>query len=101
MTLSYHTAGEVIYWKYDGFEPPYSRAYGEALSASSGYPLELTPDASGYAGYKDWFIQQYDRPGYTVEAGSGTSPLPLAQFDRIYEANAPLVMRALDIVSKA
>lgn len=99
MTLSYHTAGEVIYWKYDGLEPPFSRAYGEALSASSGYPLELTPDASGNAGYKDWFILQYDRPGYTVEAGSGTSPLPLSQFARIFEANAPLVMRALEIVS--
>ena len=101
LTLSYHTAGEVIYWKYDGFEPPFSRAYGEALSAVSGYPLELTPDASGYAGYKDWFIQQYDRPGYTVEAGTGTSPLPLAQLDRIYRANAPLVLKALDIVAGA
>jgi g-D-glutamyl-meso-diaminopimelate peptidase len=101
MTLSYHTAGEVIYWKYDGFEPPRSREIGEKLSAASGYPLETTPYGSGYAGYKDWFIQSYDRPGYTVEAGSGTSPLPLSQFRSLYAANAPLVAAALDIVSKA
>ena len=101
MTLSYHTAGEVIYWKYDGFEPPRSREIGEKLSAASGYPLETTPYESGYAGYKDWFIQSYDRPGYTVEAGAGTSPLPLSQFRSIYAANAPLVAAALDIVSKA
>ena len=101
LTLSYHTAGEVIYWKYDGYEPPGSLLIGETLSEASGYPLELTPDASGYAGYKDWFIQEYNRPGYTVEAGSGTSPLPLDQFERIYSANAPLVLTALEIVSKA
>jgi g-D-glutamyl-meso-diaminopimelate peptidase len=99
LTLSYHTSGEVIYWKYDGFEPPGSLSIGEELSKVSGYPLELTPEASGYAGYKDWFIQEFDRPGYTVEAGSGTSPVSLDQFSRIYSANAPLVLRALEIVS--
>ena len=31
----------------------------------------------GFAGYKDWFIQYYDRPGYTIEVGLGQSPLPL------------------------
>ena len=100
MTLSYHTAGEVVYWKYDGFEPPRSRKTGEKLSAASGYPLETTPYESGYAGYKDWFIQAYDRPGYTIEAGSGSSPLPLSQFRSIYAANAPLVAAALDMVSR-
>ena len=100
MTLSYHTAGKVIYWKYDGFEPTDSRKIGEALSAASGYPLELTPEFSGYAGYKDWFIREYDRPGYTIEAGFGISPLPLSQFQSIYAENAPLVLAALGIISK-
>ena len=46
--------------------------------------MEETPGASGYAGYKDWFIEEYDRPGYTVEAGMGENPLPMKQFERIY-----------------
>jgi g-D-glutamyl-meso-diaminopimelate peptidase len=56
--------------------------------------LELTPDGSAYAGYKDWFIQAYDRPGYTIEAGSGINPLPLDQLSKIYQDNAALLSYA-------
>ena len=97
LTLSYHTQGEVIYWKYLDFEPANSRAIGEELSRVSGYTLELTPSASGYAGYKDWFILNYNRPGYTIEVGTGQNPLPISQFDEIYRANKPLMTTALNL----
>ncbi len=95
LSLSYHTQGQVIYWKYDGFDPPDSQRIGKRLAALSGYVLELTPEASAYAGYKDWFIQQFDRPGYTVEAGLGTAPLPLSQLEEISRANEPLLAYAM------
>ena len=95
LTLSYHTQGQVIYWKYDGFDPPDSERIGRRLAALSGYALERTPEESAYAGYKDWFIQQFDRPGYTVEAGLGTAPLPLSRFEEIYRANEPLLAYAM------
>ena len=57
----------------------------------SGYSVEETPYQSGYAGYKDWFIQTYDRPGYTIEVGLGVSPLPLAQFPTIYKENVGIM----------
>lgn len=85
LTLSFHTQGEVIYWKYLDMAPPGARAIGERFAQVSGYLLEDTPFASGFAGYKDWFIQEYDRPGYTIEAGLGENPLPIEQFDSIYE----------------
>ncbi len=94
LTLSYHTQGEVIYWKYLDFEPAGSRRIGLEFSRLSGYPLELTPSESAYAGYKDWFIQAYDRPGYTIEAGSGINPLPLDQLEKIYQDNAALLSYA-------
>ena len=53
----------------------------------SGYAVEETPTESGYAGYKDWFIQEYDRPGYTIEAGLGVNPLSMEQFPQIYRDN--------------
>ena len=87
LTLSYHSQGEIIYWKYLDYLPPMSFDIGRRMSAASGYSLDETPYASGFAGYKDWFIQEYDRPGYTIEVGRGTSPLPLSQFDRIYRDN--------------
>ena len=95
MTISYHTQGAVIYWRYADFLPKYSEEIGERLATASGYTLETTPVASGNAGYKDWFIQTYNRPGYTVEAGIGENPLPIADFEKIYNDNAPLMAEAL------
>ena len=91
LTLAYHSQGEVIYWKYLDMEPPGARAIGERFAEVSGYVLDDTPYASGFAGYKDWFILRWNRPGYTVEVGSGVNPLPLSQFDEIYEANLGIV----------
>lgn len=98
LTLSYHTQGRVIYWKYLDREPLGSRRIGEKLARLSGYALELTPPESAYAGYKDWFIGDYNRPGYTIEVGSGESPVPIAQFEEIYAENEALLSYAITAV---
>ena len=84
LVLAFHTQGEVIYWQFGGIEVPGARRIGEEFARLSGYELADTPEESAYAGYKDWFIQRYRRPGYTIEAGLGENPLPLTQFDEIY-----------------
>lgn len=94
LALAYHTQGEVIYWQYRDRAPEGSRELGERLAAVSGYALEETPYASAWAGYKDWFIDAFGRPGYTVEAGRGENPLPLSAYDGIWRANAPLLTAA-------
>jgi len=97
LTLSYHTQGEIIYWKYLDYLPPKSREIGKLFERESGYTLEETPLSSGYAGYKDWFIETRNRPGYTIEAGIGNSPLPLSQFDSIYRKNLGILQSGLTI----
>lgn len=92
LILAYHTQGEVIYWKYGNFLPEESEYIGRLFADSSGYRLDLTPPESAYAGYKDWFIQEYDRPGYTIEAGLGENPLPLSQFPKIYHDNIGILV---------
>ena len=57
-----------------------------------GYKLADTPYNSSFAGYKDWFIQNYNRPGFTIEVGLGESPLPLSQFDEIYNDNIGILV---------
>lgn len=95
LTLSYHTQGRVIYWKYGSREPAGSRAIAEQFAAESGYTAELTPYASGHAGYKDWFIQDFDRPGYTIEAGLGENPLPLSQLPVIERSNLGILTHGM------
>ena len=87
LILSYHSQGEVIYWQFQDYNPPRSLEIGEKLSQASGYSLEETPFNSSFAGYKDWFIQNYNKPGYTIEVGIGENPLPISQFDEIYNDN--------------
>lgn len=98
LTLSYHTQGEVIYWKYLNYLPPRSEEIGTALSEASGYSLDTTPYASGFAGYKDWYISYYNRPGYTVEIGLGSNPLPISDFDSVYLPNKRLITTALKLI---
>lgn len=81
--LAFHTQGEVIYWGFEGLEPPEAETIVQEFGRVSGYVPIQTVDS--YAGYKDWFIQEWRRPGYTVELGQGVNPLPLAQFDEIYQ----------------
>ena len=84
LTLSWHTQGKVIYWRYLDREVPGAREIAELFSRVSGYAVEDVPFGSGFAGYKDWFIQDFGRPGFTIEAGLGQNPLPLSQFEEIY-----------------
>ena len=92
LVIAYHTQGQEIYWQFQDFNPPNSLAIGEQLADSSGYTLSETPYNSSFAGYKDWFIQTYNRPGYTIEAGIGENPLPLSQFDEIYQDNLGILV---------
>ena len=92
LILAYHSQGEVIYWKFQNFLPPNSEYIGKQFADASGYLLDLTPLESSWAGYKDWFIQNYNRPGYTIEVGLGENPLPLSQFDKIFNDNLGILV---------
>lgn len=94
LVLAYHTQGGEIYWQFMNYQVPGARELGEKMAEASGYILADAPYASSFAGYKDWFIQKFRRPGYTIEAGRGENPLPLSQFDEIYRDNLPILILA-------
>ena len=95
LVLAYHTQGQEIYWQFRDIFVPGARELGEEFAALSGYRLADTPYNSSFAGYKDWFIQMFRRPGYTIEAGLGENPLPISQLPEIYKANVPILVRSL------
>ena len=92
LILTFHSQGEVIYWQFQNYNPPDALFIGNQFANVSGYSLETTPFNSSFAGYKDWFIQNYNKPGYTIEVGLGTNPLPLSQFDKIYSDNIGILV---------
>ena len=94
LVLAWHTQGEVIYWKFGALEPEGGREMAEKLAAVSGYALEDAPYASAFAGYKDWFIQEFGRPGFTIETGRGENPLPPSAFEKLYPAARAILIAA-------
>ncbi len=94
LVLAYHSQGQVIYWQFSDIFVPGARQLGERLAQVSGYALADTPYESAFAGYKDWFIKNFRRPGYTIEVGLGENPLPLSQFDEIFRDNLGVLITA-------
>lgn len=93
IAIALHTQGEEIYWNYRGFEPGCSRWIAERLAQAGGYkPVKLS---GSDAGYKDWFILQFRRPGFTIELGQGVNPLPMDQFGTIYSRMEPQLLEAM------
>ncbi len=78
-TVSWHTKGEEIYWR---FREPFFHAIRDKklaniLSKSTGYPLR---DAKGSAGgYKDMCIERLRIPAFTVECGEDKFSHPLGR----------------------
>ncbi|NSL50434.1 M14 family metallopeptidase [Calidifontibacillus erzurumensis] len=91
--LAFHTQGKVIYWGFENLEPKESETLANEFARVSGYEPIRTVDS--YAGYKDWFIQEWRRPGFTIELGRGVNPLPVAQFDEIYQEALGIFLASL------
>ena len=95
MVLAYHTQGKEIYWRFQNYLPKGSYYIGEQFANVSGYVLADTPYNSSFAGFKDWFILYYNRPGFTIEVGLGENPIPISQFAGIYRENLGILVTGL------
>lgn len=69
LILAYHTQGKEIYWQFENYAPEKAYKIGLKFSKISGYTLADVPYTSSFAGYKDWFLQEYKKPAFTIEAG--------------------------------
>lgn len=92
LIIAYHTQGEVIYYTFKDLQPPESTKIAELFSKASGYEISDNPGEASYAGYKDWFIQDFKRPGFTIEVGRGINPLPISQLPSIYDKNEEILL---------
>lgn len=92
LVIAYHTQGQVIYYQFENLAPPEALTIAQLFARASGYTVYENPLEASYAGYKDWFIQEYRRPGYTIEVGLGVNPIPMSQFNTIYAQNEEILL---------
>ncbi len=78
-TLSWHTKGEEIYWRFHQpiFRKNRDRKLAALLAAQCGYALKETPYSAG--GYKDWCVEKLKIPAFTIEAGSDLLSHPIGR----------------------
>jgi len=94
--IALHTQGEVIYWSYGDKKVPRSEKMAEIMATSSGYALDYPTGIAVGGGFKDWFISEMHRPGFTVELGKGENPLPIEDAQKIYlKAREMLMLSAI------
>ncbi len=98
MTISLHSQGGEIYEGYFGKEDNRAYAIGKLFEKVSGYTLTKPNYNSSFAGYKDWFVDTYQKPGYTIEIGHGEegNPLPLDKAEEIYKEVEEIFLVALE-----
>ena len=94
-TLSWHTKGEVVYWRYrqSALRAVRDKKYAKIVSAATGYPLAEAEGSAG--GYKDWCVEKLRIPAFTVEAGRESFAHPLG-----FSALADIVTKNLDVLVK-
>jgi g-D-glutamyl-meso-diaminopimelate peptidase len=108
--LCYHSAGNLVYWYYDqteNLERDYTLA--KKLGDIMGYTVESPEDIMKYhasegdmpgsmAGMKDWFVQDFKKPGFTIEIGSPTSSrcVEYWQYAKIWKSNKDVPLKLLE-----
>ena len=78
-TVSWHTKGEEIYWRFHEplFRAARDKRLAKILSKNTGYSLREAKGSAG--GYKDMCIEKLKIPAFTVECGSEELCHPLGE----------------------
>ncbi len=90
--VALHSQGEVIYWTFGDKRPPRSQKQAEIMATSSGYALDVPISIADGGGFKDWFIEEFNKPAFTVEMGYGKNPLPITDAIDIYDDLEEMLM---------
>ena len=98
-TISYHTKGEVIYYGFEGQKENSlirDEAIAYRLSAVTGYTPILTANSTG--GYKDWCIEKYDIPSFTIEVAPNEArhPIGVEYLPELFEQNKDVLFALLE-----
>ena len=82
--MALHSQGEELFWRYGENTPDNSAMMAKILADSCDYTLTDNSGLYSHGGFKDWFIEEFSSPGFTMEIGKGENPLPKEMLYEIY-----------------
>ncbi len=83
LALSMHSQGEVIYFNCGQNDQNAAQNFGVAISDHTRYQLMYSERRD--SAFEDWCNKVLGVPALTVETGSVPCPLPISEFDRMFE----------------
>lgn len=91
IATAYHSSGRVLYWTFHT-EPENlerDRKLADIFSEITGYGLVFPGENPSGGGFTDWFIQEFDKPGFTPEISYyvGDTHVPLSVFPEVWRRN--------------
>lgn len=101
LAVALHTQGREIYYDYRENTPKESIMIAEKLSDLSGYFVSHPEGIAVGGGFKDWFIDEFHRPAFTLEIGEGENPLSPEIFDSEYPKVSKMLLYLLDYTINA
>ncbi|MFW5980342.1 MAG: M14 family zinc carboxypeptidase, partial [Halanaerobiales bacterium] len=96
--VCFHHSGRVIYWYYKQGKSTFKRDQElvKKISKINGYdPVKPEESDTKAAGYKDWFIKKFNKPGFTIEIGNkdkSKKPLPENKLPVFYKENREVLL---------
>ncbi|SIS42852.1 M14 family zinc carboxypeptidase [Salimicrobium flavidum] len=89
LTISYHTAGQIMYWNYRIEPEDYERNSRIARNYSRFSGYDLVQFESNGSGYTDWVLDYWDQPALTPELAvyPGPTNVDPARFPTAWENN--------------
>jgi g-D-glutamyl-meso-diaminopimelate peptidase len=96
-TLSYHTAGSILYYEYgkDSSINAQSASLAYAVKDVTGYPLVNSAGTDG-AGYKDWSMDELKIPSLTVELGWAHPLIPSREQRPLFATHCHVMETVVD-----
>lgn len=98
LTIAFHTQGKEIYTGYCDIFPQNTEKYLDAFASACDYKYALPNKTASHAGFKDWFIKTYQKPSFTIEAGTGKNPLYTSQYNQILKDCSKILDVAVQIL---
>lgn len=87
-SLAIHSRGEIIYFDCGQEDPSREQELAELVSRVNGYAVRHTD--RGVAAFDDWCVIEKNIPSVTVETGYSAFPLPIEEFEKIWNDNRDL-----------
>lgn len=87
-SLAVHSRGEIIYFNCGQPDNSAELALAQLVKGVTGYSIKY--ESRGVAAFDDWCILKKNIPSVTVETGISVCPLPIEEFEKIWNDNRDL-----------